>query len=214
MRISRECFANLVADLLQDICASVACVVNKSRTGRVGFKHVLKFFANFFTKICRKTVVRREIFTTLIRMSYDSRATVLRKHANISRLSDEKIKLSDIRTNVVRRETLLRMSHDCRTNENETKAISGNVARLPNECLTTVVRQSRVARQSLDIFSKLDLTTENFQIFIPCNIVNSFLFDCSNPYCLCSPDMPVVGQLSPRQQDLPFNSHRYVTSQS
>ena len=63
------------------------------------FKHVKKFHAIFFTKIFRKTVLQQsyifvrvlrtcgpkivvnlqcEIFVTLVRMSYDSRATILR----------------------------------------------------------------------------------------------------------------------------------------
>ena len=46
--------------------------------------------------------------TNVVRVLYDSHATLLRKHANTSRLSGEKIKLS-------------RMSRDCRTNENENK---------------------------------------------------------------------------------------------
>ena len=93
-----------------------------SRTCRIGFKHVLKFYANFFAKIFRKTRMRRSCecrelslrnfgeltmrnfcntCTNVMRVSYNGLATVLRKHANTSRLSDEKIKLSDIRTNVV-----------------------------------------------------------------------------------------------------------------
>ena len=57
--------------------------------------------------------------TNVARVSHDGRATV-------SRLSGEKIKLSDIRTNVARhshecRATLARMSRDCRTNLNENK---------------------------------------------------------------------------------------------
>ena len=76
--------------------------------------------------------------TNVIGMSHDSRSTVLRNLANNSRLSGEKIKLSDIPMNVVshsyeclatvvrmkmklklhswdRRETLSRMSRNCRT---------------------------------------------------------------------------------------------------
>ena len=92
----------------------------------------------FFAKIFRKTVLRhsndilpvsrtcrREILANLqceifeTRARYVCRATVLRKHANTSRLPGEKIKLSDIRTNVVRHS---RMSCDCRKNGNENKA--------------------------------------------------------------------------------------------
>ena len=45
--------------------------------------------------------------TNVVRVSHDGRATVLRQHAKNSRLSGEKIKLSVIRTNVVRH------SHEC-----------------------------------------------------------------------------------------------------
>ena len=107
----------------------------------------------FFAKICRKTVVyavrasvaklsprtigefTSENLATLKRMSYDSRTTVLRKYANNSRL-----KLSDIRSNVVRH--------------------------FHAECLATVVRmkmklklsydsRATIARQSRYIFFKI-----------------------------------------------------------
>ena len=61
------------------------------------------------SRACRREILanlRCETFATLVRMLCDSRATVLRKHENTSRLSGE-IKLSDIRTNVVRH------SHEC-----------------------------------------------------------------------------------------------------
>ena len=83
-------------------------------------------YANFLAKIFRKTVVRRsrdfrasvanlsprnfgkitmqnlcDTRTNVMRVSHDGRATVLRQHAKNSRLSGGKIKLSDIRTNVV-----------------------------------------------------------------------------------------------------------------
>ena len=89
------------------------------------FKNFMQIFSpKYFARMScdsRKTFVqvlrtcRCEIFVTLVGMSYDSGATVLRKHANTSPLSGEKIKLSEISTNVV---TLSRMSRDCRTNEN------------------------------------------------------------------------------------------------
>ena len=103
------------------------------------FKNWMRiFFPKYFARLsrdCRATVVRgscdvranvanlsprnfgeftmrnfRDTRTNVVRVSHDSRATVLRQHAKNSRLSGEKIKLSDIRTNVVRH------SHDCRTN--------------------------------------------------------------------------------------------------
>ena len=43
----------------------------------------------------------RDTRTNVVRVSYDGCMTVLRKHANTSRLSGKKIKLSDIRTTVV-----------------------------------------------------------------------------------------------------------------
>ena len=49
----------------------------------------------------------RDTCTNVLRVSHDSCATVLRKHAKISQQSGGKIKLSDIRTNVVRH------SHEC-----------------------------------------------------------------------------------------------------
>ena len=62
------------------------------------------------TRTCRREILANlqcENVATLVRLSYDSRAIVLRKHANTSQLSGEKIKLSDIHTNVVRH------SHEC-----------------------------------------------------------------------------------------------------
>ena len=99
---------------------------------------------------CREPVAAKfwRIYNAKVsRHSYDGRATVLRKHANTSRLSGEKIKLSDIRTNVVRH------SHECCATFVRMKMkinyIRGKVVRHSHECLTTVVQQSR------DIFSKL-----------------------------------------------------------
>ena len=93
---------------------------------------VFKTFMRFFSaKICCKTVVRssgdmsppnfgeftmrkfRDTRTIVVRMPYDSRATDLRIHANISRLSGEKLKSR-------------RHSYECR----ETA----------HKCLATVVR--------------------------------------------------------------------------
>ena len=112
-------------------CEMVAKVLNM-------FKNFMRFF---FGKTCRKTVARlscdsgttfmrvsqtcrREIlanlqcenFATLVRLSCECHQIGARQS---SRLSGEKIKLSDICANFVR---LSRMSRDCRTNENETKA--------------------------------------------------------------------------------------------
>ena len=79
-----------------------------------------------------------ETRTNVVRVSYDGRATVLRKHANTSRLSGEKIKLSDIRTNVVRH------SHECRATVvrmiMKISYIRGKVVRHSHECLAIVAR--------------------------------------------------------------------------
>ena len=103
------------------------------------------------SRTCRREILANlqcEIFATLVRMSCDGRVTDLRKHANTSRLSGEKIKLSDIRTNVVRN------SHECRATVVRMKMkisyIHGKVVRHSHECRATVVRQSQ------DIFSKID----------------------------------------------------------
>ena len=98
------------------------------------FKNWMRFFfSQNISQDCRTTVVRRsrdvcanvanlsprnfgqftmqnfcDPRTNVVRVSHDGRATDLRQHAKNSRLSGEKIKLSDIRTNVVRH------SHECR----------------------------------------------------------------------------------------------------
>ena len=97
------------------------------------------------SRTCRCEILandlRCQIFATLVPVSYDGRATVLRKHANTSRLSGEKIKLSEIRTNVVRH------SHECRATVVRMKMkisyIRGKVVRHSQECLATIVRESR-----------------------------------------------------------------------
>ena len=75
--------------------------------------------------------------TNIVRVLQDGRATVLRKHAKTSRLSGEKIKLSDIRTTVVQIKMII-------------SYIREKVVRHSHECCATGARQSR------DIFSKLD----------------------------------------------------------
>ena len=101
-----------------------------SPTGPEGFKHVLKFYANFLklfqniSQECRATVVqvsrtcRREIlanlqckiFATLVTMSECLTMVAQQSYENMrktSQLSGKKIKLSDIHTNVVQH------SHEC-----------------------------------------------------------------------------------------------------
>ena len=85
-----------------------------SRTGREVFKHVEKFYANFFSKIFRKKVARRscecrELAAAKFWRIYNAKfreccASVALwscdSLAKTSRLSGEKIKLRDIHTNV------------------------------------------------------------------------------------------------------------------
>ena len=72
-------------------------------------------------------------------MSYDGRAAVLRNYANTSRISSEKIKLSDIHTNVVRQ------SHECLATvalmSMKISYIHWNIARHSHECLATVAKK-------------------------------------------------------------------------
>ena len=120
MRVSHECRENF--DMSRTSRELVAKVLNR-------FKNFMRnFFRQNISQDCRTTVVRRScecrepvaakfwrIYNanflgdtrTNVRVSHDGRATVLRQHAKNSQLSGEKIKLSDIRTNVVRR------SHEC-----------------------------------------------------------------------------------------------------
>ena len=79
-----------------------------------------------------------------LRVSYDGRSTVLRKHANTSRLSGEKTKRHSYECRV----TLSRMSRDCRTNENENKLHS-------RESRETLSRMSDLVRNPEDRFSRV-----------------------------------------------------------
>ena len=112
-------------------CASVtqassefSCVANWSRRFQTCLKILCEFFRQNISQDCCATVVRRSCEcrepvaakfwrinnAKFWRHSYecrasvvrDGRATGLRKHAIPSRLSGEKIKLNDIRTNVAR----------------------------------------------------------------------------------------------------------------
>ena len=180
MRISRDCFANFVADFRTTFVRVLhECRENfhVSRTSRELVAKVFNMFKNcmriFSPKLFRKTDVQRsrdvrasvanlssrnfgeftmrnfrDTRTNVLRVSHDGRATVLRQHAKTSRLSGEKIKLSDIRTNVVRH------SHECHATvvriTMKISYIRGKVVRHSHECRATVVRQLR------DMFSKLD----------------------------------------------------------
>ena len=150
MRISRDCFANFVADFRTTFSVRVSheCRENfhVSRTSRELVAKFLNMFKNFMRIFSTKYFARlsRECSATIARRSCecrkpvsakcgeftmrnfcDTRTNVMRVshggRATASRLSGEKIKLNDIRTNVVRhsyecRSTLVRMSRDCRTN--------------------------------------------------------------------------------------------------
>ena len=130
MRISRDCFANFVADFRTTFArVSRECRENflVSRTSRElvsKFLNMLKILWELIRQNilqdCRATVVRRScecrelvaakfwrIYNAKFsRHSYECRASVARRSrdslAKTSRLSGEKIKLSDIRTNGVR----------------------------------------------------------------------------------------------------------------
>ena len=134
MRLSRDCFANFVADFRTTFArVSRECRENflVSRTSRKLVAKFLNMFKNFMginspkhfarlSRDCRATVVRRScecrelvaakfwrIYNaTFSRHSYECRASVARRSrdslAKTSRLSGEKMKLSDIRTNGVR----------------------------------------------------------------------------------------------------------------
>ena len=101
-------------------------------------------------RTCRREILANlqcKIFATLVRMSCECRTTVLRQHPKNSRLSGEKIKPSDIRTNVVRH------SHECRATvvriKMKIRYICGKVVRHSHECRATVVRQSRNYRATV-----------------------------------------------------------------
>ena len=140
MRISRDCFANFVADFRTTFAqVSRECRENflVSQTSRELVAKFLNMFKNFMginspkhfarlSRDCRATVMRRScecrelvaakfwrIYNAKFsRHSYECRASVARRSrdslAKTSRLSGEKMKLSDIRTNGVRH------SHECR----------------------------------------------------------------------------------------------------
>ena len=131
---------------------------------------VLRIFWQTFARHsceCRASVVRIFMRTGregLVHVSCDGRATVLRKHANTSRLSGEKIKLSDIRTNVVRH------SHECRATVVRMKMkISysrGILSRMSRDCHTTVAPRdchttvARLSRDSREIYMYFQNYTE------------------------------------------------------
>ena len=128
MRISRDSFANFVTEfrttkyfarLSRDVLVSV---MNLSPRNYGEIQFTMQNFCD-----TSKNVVQ---------VSHDGRATVLRKHANTSRLSGEKIKLSDIN---------VQHSHNCRATVVQIKMkisyICEKVVRHSHECRKTVMRQ-------------------------------------------------------------------------
>ena len=138
-----------------------------SRTSRELVAKVLNMFKNWmqilfpnnFARLscqCRERVAARfwriynakflrHSYKCRARVSHDGRATVLIQHAKKSRLSGEKIKLSDIRTNVMRH------SHECRATviriKMKIRYIHGKVVRHSHECCATVTRLSCDSRE-------------------------------------------------------------------
>ena len=119
------------------------------------FKNFLRFFRqNMFKTFatssceCRKHVAAKfwrslqcKNFATLVRLSYECRTIVARQS---SRLSGEKIKLSDIRTNVVRHSheclvTVVRMKTKLKLHSWERRE---TISRKSRDCHTTVARLS------------------------------------------------------------------------
>ena len=162
MRISRDCFANFVADfrttfvLVSRECRENFLVSRTSRELIAKFFNMLKNFMRFFSRSCecRELVAAKfwRIYNAkFLRHSYECRASVARRSrdslAKTSRLSGEKIKLSDIRTNVARH------SHECRATVVRIKMkisyIRGKVVRHSHECRATVVRQSCDSRATI-----------------------------------------------------------------
>ena len=146
MRISRDCFANFVSDFRTTfVRVSHECRENfhVSRTRRELDAKVLNMFKNSCE--CREPVAAKfwRIYNAKFsRHSYECRASVARRSrdslAKTSRLSGEKIKLSDIRTNVERH------SHECRAIvvriEMKISYIRGKVVRHSHDCRATVAR--------------------------------------------------------------------------
>ena len=123
MRISRDCFANFVADFRTTFArVSRECRENflVSRTSRKLVAKFLNMFKNFMginspkhfarlSRDCRATVVRRscecrELVAAKFWRIYNEKFSRRSRDslAKTSRLSGEKMKLSDIRTNGVR----------------------------------------------------------------------------------------------------------------
>ena len=148
MRISRVCFANVADFRTTFVRVSHECRenVHVSQTRRELVAKVLNMF-KFFMRIFSPKYFAR--------LSCDVRASVANLSSrNIGEFTmrnfcdtHTKIKLSDIRTSVVRH------SHECRATVVRIKMkisyIRGKVVRHSHECRATVVRQSRDYRTTV-----------------------------------------------------------------
>ena len=123
-------------------------------------KYVVRLSCNSLTTFvlvsrtcCREILANSqcENLATLVQMSYNSRTTVFRKHANTSRLSSEAIKLSDSRTNGVRDfheclATVVRMKMKINLHSWERRETLSGMSCHCRIC-TTVARLSRDSRK-------------------------------------------------------------------
>ena len=114
MRVSHECRENFhvsrtirelvakVLNMFKNLCEFLAKIFCKTVARRS--RDVRASVANLSPRNFGELAMRnsRDTRTNVVRVSLEGRATVLRKHANTSRLPGEKIKLSYIRTNVAR----------------------------------------------------------------------------------------------------------------
>ena len=167
MRISRDCFANFVADFhTKFVRVSRECRENflVSRTSRelvAKFLNMLNNFLEFFlqnisqdcratfmrvSRTCRREILANlqcEIFAALVRMSRECCTTVARRSCeNLATIMGEN---KTKRHSYECRATLARMSRDCRTNLNENKLHS----RESREKLSRMSRESRDYRATV-----------------------------------------------------------------
>ena len=155
---------NLVLEILHDTSASVAAIfmcyqlVTKILNM---FKNFMQIFSpKFWEPVARlsyevRASVANPVATkfwricnaTILQHWYDSRVTVLRKHANNSRLSGKKLKLNNICTFDMRHSdkplaTVIQVKR-------KLSYIRANVMRHSHKCLATVVRVSGIYRTTV-----------------------------------------------------------------
>ena len=166
MRISRDCFANFVADFRTTFArVSRECRENflVSRTSRELVAKFLNMFKNFMGINSPKHLARlsRDFRATVVRRSCDGRATFVR----VSRTCRREI-LANLQCEIFA--TLVRMSCECRTTvarqscenlatiwrENETKRHSyewrATLARMSRDCRTNLNENKLHSRESRD----------------------------------------------------------------